>query len=112
MRSGVDLTAIVRCARILIIESYRVTNDELFSRCRTARVAWARQVFVWLLSSSLNFTDDAIGRMINRNRSSVLHCRQTVNNARSVYAEVKRETDALLTRFNDSNNSTFNGSSK
>jgi len=62
----------------LACEAFDVTRDELLSTARTARIAWARQVAMYLSRQHTDATLPAIGdRFGGRNHTTVMHaCRK------------------------------------
>jgi chromosomal replication initiator protein len=63
----------------LTCEAFGLTLDELVSQERTARVAWPRQVAMYLCREHTDHSLPAIGRRFgNRNHTTVMHaCRRT-----------------------------------
>jgi chromosomal replication initiator protein len=81
-------------------EACGVTLDELLSPSRAQRVAFARQVAMYLARELTDATLPAIGRAFgNRNHTTVLHaCRRVAERIAvepETYAAVQRLTDAL-----------------
>jgi chromosomal replication initiator protein len=65
----------------LVAEAFGVTREELLSPSRTARVAWPRQVAMYLAREHTHETLPAIGRHFGgRDHSTVLHaCKRAVS---------------------------------
>jgi chromosomal replication initiator protein len=83
-----------------ICEACGVTLDELLSPSRAQRVAFARQVAMYLARELTDATLPAIGRAFgNRNHTTVLHACRRVAERMTVdpeaYAAVQRLTEAL-----------------
>ena len=59
-------------------EAFGVTLDEMRSNTRVARVAWARQVAMYLSRELTDATLPAIGEAFGRTHTTVMHaCRRT-----------------------------------
>ena len=81
-------------------DSFGVSLDELLSPSRAAKVAWARQVAMYLARELTDQTLPAIGREFgNRNHTTVLHaCRRAaerIASDRDAYDAVRRLTEQL-----------------
>jgi chromosomal replication initiator protein len=65
----------------LVAEAFGVTREELLGTSRTARVAWPRQVAMYLTREHTHETLPAIGRQFGgRDHSTVLHaCKRAAN---------------------------------
>ena len=79
--------------------AFGVSVDELRSPTRSASVAWARQVAMYLARELTDATLPAIGREFGRNHTTVLHaCRRTAERIaadREAYDAVQRLTEDL-----------------
>jgi chromosomal replication initiator protein len=80
-------------------EAFGVSMVDLRSSSRSAQVAWARQVAMYLARELTDATLPAIGREFGRNHTTVLHaCRRTAERMaadREAYAAVERLTASL-----------------
>jgi chromosomal replication initiator protein len=72
-------TPTIELIQQLTCEAFGITLEELVSQERTARVAWPRQVAMYLCREHTDQSLPAIGRRFgNRNHTTVLHaCRRT-----------------------------------
>ncbi len=60
-------------------DAFGVSLDEMRSTSRAARIAWARQVAMYLSRELTDATLPAIGRAFDRNHTTVMHaCKRTV----------------------------------
>jgi chromosomal replication initiator protein len=97
-RSAQRLT--VEAIQELTAEAFGVTRDELLSSSRAARLAWPRQVAMYLAREHTGETLPAIGRSFGgRNHTTVMHaCRRTADrlaNDPEASAFVRRLTERL-----------------
>jgi chromosomal replication initiator protein len=97
-RSARRLT--VEAIQELTAEAFGVTRDELLSSSRAARLAWPRQVAMYLAREHTGETLPAIGRSFGgRNHTTVMHaCRRTADrlaNDPEASAFVRRLTERL-----------------
>jgi chromosomal replication initiator protein len=80
-------------------EAFGVSLVELRSTSRSAQIAWARQVAMYLARELTDATLPAIGREFGRNHTTVLHaCKRTAERIatdRDAYAAVPRLTESL-----------------
>ena len=84
----------------LVAEAFGLTREELVSPSRTARVAWPRQVAMYLAREHTGETLPAIGaRFAGRNHTTVIHaCRRTAERMAAdpeAFAFVRRLTEHL-----------------
>ena len=64
-----------------VASHYRIAEDQILGRGRTATVAEARQVAMYLLSTELNMTPTEIGRALaGRNHSTIIHGTNKIRN--------------------------------
>ena len=82
-----------------VCTAFSITRDELLSSSRTPRVAWPRQVAMYLARELTDQTLPAIGRAFARNHTTVLHaCRRAAERIAAdpeAYAAVERLTREL-----------------
>ena len=80
-------------------DAFGVTLDEMRSSSRVAKVAWARQVAMYLARELTDDTLPAIGRAFGRNHTTVLHaCKRTADRMasdRAAYEAVRYLTMEL-----------------
>jgi chromosomal replication initiator protein len=80
-------------------EAFGVSLGDLRSTGRSAQVAWARQVAMYLSRELTDATLPAIGREFGRNHTTVLHaCKRTAERIatdRDAYTAVQRLTESL-----------------
>jgi chromosomal replication initiator protein len=78
-RAGVPAPPDIARIQELTCEQFAISRDELLSDTRTARVAWPRQVAMYLAREHTSETLPSIGaRFGGRNHSTVLHaCKRT-----------------------------------
>jgi chromosomal replication initiator protein len=80
-------------------DAFGVTLDEMRSSSRAAKVAWARQVAMYLARELTDDTLPAIGRAFGRNHTTVLHaCKRTADRMasdRAAYEAVRYLTMEL-----------------
>ena len=57
----------------LIAQGYDITKEELFSSSRVAHIAEARQVFCYCLRQKFQLSFPAIGAILNRDHTTVMH---------------------------------------
>jgi chromosomal replication initiator protein len=84
----------------LVCEAFGITHDELLSSSRTARLAWPRQVAMYLAREHTDATLPSIGRSFGgRNHTTVMHaCRRTAERMagdRDAYEAVRSLTTRL-----------------
>jgi chromosomal replication initiator protein len=96
------LAPTIELVQDLACEAFDVTREELLSAARTARIAWARQVAMYLARQHTGATLPAIGdRFGGRNHTTVLHaCRKASEriakdpDADALVRELERRLDA------------------
>jgi chromosomal replication initiator protein len=90
----------------LVAEAFGLTREELLSPARQARIAWPRQVAMYLAREHTRETLPAIGRRFGgRNHTTVLHaCKRTTARLAvdsDAYETVRRLTERLTGRGTD-----------
>ncbi|MDR2844972.1 MAG: chromosomal replication initiator protein DnaA [Puniceicoccales bacterium] len=79
-----------------VAEYYRIPLPDMTSRKRTAQVAFARQVAMYLCDQITGMSLTAIGDAFGgRDHGTVIHARRTVKEQMEVNPTVKREVDYL-----------------
>lgn len=63
----------------LIEHNFGITRTELMSKSRKSRVAWARQVAMYLARLYTSLSLDVIGKTFDRDHATVVHAFQKVN---------------------------------
>jgi hypothetical protein len=56
-----------------IIKHYNITKEQLFGKTRKANIVEARHVFMYILREKFKLSFPAIGRIINRDHTSIMH---------------------------------------
>jgi chromosomal replication initiator protein len=90
----------------LVAEAFGLTREELLSPARQARIAWPRQVAMYLAREHTRETLPAIGRRFGgRNHTTVMHaCKRTTARLAvdsDAYETVRRLTERLTGRGTD-----------
>jgi chromosomal replication initiator protein len=90
----------VEAIQDITADAFGLTRDELLSASRAARLAWPRQVAMYLARELTDQTLPAIGRAFGgRNHTTVMHaCRRTaerITSDREAYDIVRRLTEDL-----------------
>jgi chromosomal replication initiator protein len=82
-RGGIGSAAPITVERIqdIVCDTFGVSRDELLSSSRAARLAWPRQVAMYLARENTDATLPSIGRSFGgRNHTTVMHaCRRTAD---------------------------------
>lgn len=79
-----------------VAEYYEVAVEKLNMRDRTAKVAFARQVAMYLCCALTDMTLVAIGEAFGkRDHGTVIHARKTIQDQMDVKAETKRDVEYL-----------------
>lgn len=99
----------IRLVKEIVAEEYSVTVKDLESQSRKQPVAWIRQVGMW---ACVQFPVEVFGRPFKRarwediskgfskgNHGTAVYASRVVEDARDVYPNVRRETDAILQKI-------------
>lgn len=90
--SRIDSEAIQR----RVAEYYKVPENKMKMRDRTAKVAFARQVAMYLCSELTDMKLVAIGEAFGgRDHGTVIHAKKTIKDQMDVNAEIKRDIEYL-----------------
>jgi chromosomal replication initiator protein len=85
-----------------VADHYRLPITEMTSKKRTASVAFARQVAMYLCGQLTSMSLSAIGEAFGgRDHGTVIHARQTVENRCSTMASVKSDVDYLYEKISN-----------
>jgi len=95
MRPKGTIPAAVRVIQLRVAFYYGVTFDDLLAPGRTARVAWPRQVAMFLASRNTDVGCVLIGRAFNRTGWTVTHAERTVRNACSTEPDRAKQVKEL-----------------
>ncbi|OQX61303.1 MAG: hypothetical protein B5M56_09465 [Desulfococcus sp. 4484_241] len=83
----------------IVCRSYGISTTEINSRSRKQRIAWPRQVAIYL---SRRFTDHSlktIGRSYNRYHATVIHSINTVEKAMRENRTIHKEIDYIIKKI-------------
>ncbi len=90
----------VPAIQTLVCEAFAVTEDELVSTDRSARVAWPRQVAMYLARRHTDTTLPAIGRQFGgRSHTTVMHAVKTTTRRLEVDEEAREVVHRLHARL-------------
>ena len=79
-----------------VAEHYKIPEAKLKARDRTARIAFPRQVAMYLCSELTDMKLVAIGEAFGgRDHGTVIHAKKTIRDRMDVDAEVKRDVEYL-----------------
>ena len=82
---------------------YELSVEELTSACRTARIAWARQVAIHLSRQLTDVSLGAIGKAFGgRNHATVLHACRRVSERLAADQQAARDVDKILASLSSS----------
>jgi len=81
----------------LVAVSYRLTLDDLKYGDKTARILEARQVAQWVLRRQLRLSFPEIGRVMNRDHSTVMHSCRAIEKRRAFEEVFAQFLDRLIT---------------
>ena len=86
----------------VVADVFGLTREELVSPSRTARVAWPRQVAMYLAREHTHETLPAIGRCFGgRNHTTVLHAHRRITTDLAHDPNTVEAVDALRARLDD-----------
>jgi chromosomal replication initiator protein len=98
--AGTAMRPTIEAIQELTADAFGLTRDELLSSSRAARLAWPRQVAMYLAREHTGETLPAIGRRFGgRNHTTVMHaCRRTIERLAAdpdAYETVRRLTERI-----------------
>ena len=82
----------------MITEFYQISEKDIKSAWRKRPVVWARHVFCYLCSKYVQCSIVSIGKVINRDHTSVIHARQNVSNLMDSDPDLREQVKGLETR--------------
>jgi len=83
----------------MVCKAYGLAAKEIDSRSRKHRVAWPRQVAIYLSRRYTDHSLKAIGRSYNRYHATVLHSINTVEQAMKANRSVFQEVDYIIQKI-------------
>lgn len=89
------LDAVLRIA----CETMEVSRKHVKSSKRTKQIARARQLAIWLMLRHSHVSTPVVGRMFNRDHSTVVHSKQVVEGWDGALGEQRDEADAKLAKI-------------
>ena len=72
-----------------------VTPDEVMSRNRSRRVAFARALAMWLIMPKATMTSERVGTLFDRGHAAVLHAVKVIDDMLSMPNIYPREIDII-----------------
>lgn len=87
----IDVEAIQR----RVAEYYKIPESKMQASDRTAQVAFARQVAMYLCSELTDMKLVAIGKAFKRDHGTVIHAKKAIKNNMDINAETKRDVEYL-----------------
>ena len=88
----------------VVCQVYQITPDDIYSRIRKQHILYARHTFNYVCRKTLGMSLDSIGRIINRDHSTIIHSvRQTqdlIDYDRN-FAKTYQQTLELLDSYRD-----------
>jgi chromosomal replication initiator protein len=88
----------VRGIQVAVASAYEISPEDLISASRATRIAWPRQVAIYLARELTDATLTAIGAAFGgRNHATVLHACKRVSDRAATDSEAGAEVDQLVT---------------
>ncbi|MBU4421880.1 chromosomal replication initiator protein DnaA [Candidatus Parcubacteria bacterium] len=79
-----------------ICDFYNLDTDELFGKTREQRVAWPRQVLMYLMREELNFSFPTIGKEVGgKDHTTVMHACSKIKKAMEGNVQLKQDLETL-----------------
>ncbi len=99
--AGTHVTPTQTIERIAL--AFHLSFDELLSRRRTARVAWARQVAWYALHEGFDMSYPEIGEAFERNHTTVMYGVHKVRAIAAEDSELAKHLEQLLVNIRTAN---------
>jgi chromosomal replication initiator protein len=74
-----------------VCDHFKITKEQFLSRSNSRRVAYPRQIAIWLMMEHTQLTQEMIGEVVGKERTTVHHSRQLVIDLMETYPEVRNE---------------------
>lgn len=84
-----------------VSEYYGVDLNEVFSSSRSLSVAHSRQVCYYVLNTIFHFSTPRIGRMFNRDHSTVVHGINNISKKIMIDEETRIQVKSLIRHYFD-----------
>jgi chromosomal replication initiation ATPase DnaA len=79
----------------IIAENCGVKSHEIVSRIRKRTLIDARFIFCYMLKSEFNFTYESIGKILDRDHTTIIHSVKTHKERYQTYNDYKEITDGI-----------------
>lgn len=80
----------------MVADEFGVSVTELEGACRSRRLSRPRAVAMWIIHHALGYSSGQIGRLMRRERTSVVHAQTMIADLRSGDAALAARMDRLL----------------
>ena len=80
---------------VIISEAFDISKQLILGRSRIPRVAWARQVLMYLVVERCGMSAAAVGRWLGRDHGTVGYAVKHVRDVMTVYPELKAEIEEI-----------------
>lgn len=81
--------------KLVVMLHFNVTLNEITVKSRKRSVVYPRKALMYLLATRTNLTLEAIGEIVNRHYSSVVHCRDDMSDLMASDPAIKEEMNLL-----------------
>ena len=96
---GSDATISTETIRNFIAKQFKISTDDLKSKCRKREVAFPRQVAMYLARKLTTQALADIGRTFNRDHSTVVHSVRVITDSINRNGSVRGQVDLLTTKI-------------
>ncbi len=84
----------------IVAEHFNITRSDILSKKRNAEIAQPRQIVMYLCRDVLDLPYKAIGKVLGRDHSTVMHGITAVEDEMSAYPEMAKTIDVLRKKIN------------
>ncbi len=88
-RQPIEQATLLQIEKI-VCDAYRVRIDEIHGHKRPSRIAWPRQICMYLMVELVDNGTKAIGDYFNKDHSTVVHAHQRVETFMRLYPDVQK----------------------
>jgi chromosomal replication initiator protein len=88
----------IDCSRLIIIvcKYYKIKKDDLLIKDRNKKIAYYRQVLFFMMVEYGNLNLSEIGRLMDRNHSTVIYSHEKINEYVKIYKNVSYDIWELI----------------
>ncbi len=82
-----------------VAEKYNVSENDIYSNKRTSNIAKARHICIYLIKKLLDLSYPAIGRILKRDHTTMLHSYETIANEIKINSVFEIEINEMIKEF-------------